>query len=54
MDQVTNVKVQFRLEQWKKLIAECQSSGTPEGAEGGLVVALWIAIKGISGVCFCC
>lgn len=29
MDQVTNVKVQFRLEQWKKLIAECQSSGMP-------------------------
>ncbi len=29
MDQVTNVKVQFRLEQWKKLIAECQNSGMP-------------------------
>lgn len=29
MDQVTNVKVQFRLEQWKKLIVECQNSGMP-------------------------
>ncbi len=27
MDQVTVVKNQFRLEQWKQRIAECQSSG---------------------------
>ena len=29
MDQVTKVKVQFRREQWKKIISECQSSGMP-------------------------
>ena len=29
MDQVTTTKVQFRLEQWKRLIAECQNSGLP-------------------------
>lgn len=27
MDEVTFVKTQFRKEQWKKLILECQSSG---------------------------
>ena len=27
MDKVTQVKIQFRLEQWKKLISECQASG---------------------------
>ena len=27
MDKVTQVKTQFRLEQWKKLISECQASG---------------------------
>ena len=39
MDRVTNVKVQFRLEQWKKLIAECQSSGMP--------VTAWCKANGI-------
>ncbi len=29
MDQVTKAKVQFRREQWKKIISECQSSGMP-------------------------
>lgn len=29
MDQVTLVKNQYRLEQWTKLIQECQSSGIP-------------------------
>lgn len=29
MDKVTQVKTQFRLEQWKKLISECQNSGLP-------------------------
>ena len=29
MDQVTKAKVQFRREQWKKIISECQSSGIP-------------------------
>lgn len=29
MDRVTQVKVQFHREQWKKLIAECQTSGLP-------------------------
>ncbi|MEG2482115.1 MAG: IS66 family insertion sequence element accessory protein TnpB [Lachnospiraceae bacterium] len=29
MDQVTQTKVQFRREQWKKIITECQSSGIP-------------------------
>lgn len=29
MDQVTKAKVQFRLEQWKQLIVECQNSGMP-------------------------
>lgn len=29
MDKVTQVKTQFRLEQWKKLITECQNSGLP-------------------------
>ena len=29
MDQVTKAKVQFRREQWKKLIMECQQSGLP-------------------------
>ena len=29
MDQVTTTKVQIRLEQWKRLIAECQNSGLP-------------------------
>lgn len=27
MDQVTQAKTQFRLEQWKKLISQCQASG---------------------------
>lgn len=27
MDQITLVKNRYRLEQWKKLIQECQSSG---------------------------
>ena len=27
MDQVTNAKTQIRLEQWRKIIADCQSSG---------------------------
>lgn len=29
MDQVTQTKVLFRREQWKKIIAECQASGLP-------------------------
>lgn len=29
MDQVTKAKVQFRREQWKQLIIECQQSGLP-------------------------
>ena len=29
MDQVTNAKTQIRLEQWRKIIADCQSSGMP-------------------------
>lgn len=29
MDQVTQTKVLFRREQWKKIIAECQVSGLP-------------------------
>lgn len=29
MDKVTQVKTQFCLEQWKKLISECQNSGLP-------------------------
>lgn len=29
MDQVTKAKVQFRREQWKQLIMECQQSGLP-------------------------
>lgn len=29
MDQVTKAKIQFRREQWKKIISECQSSGMP-------------------------
>ena len=29
MEQVTNAKVQFRREQWKQLIIECQQSGLP-------------------------
>ena len=29
MDRVTQAKTQFRLEQWKKLIADCQASGMP-------------------------
>lgn len=29
MDQVTQTKVQFRREQWKKIITECQASGMP-------------------------
>lgn len=27
MDQVTNAKTQIRLEQWRKIIADCQDSG---------------------------
>jgi hypothetical protein len=29
MDQVTQTKISFRREQWKKIIAECQDSGMP-------------------------
>ena len=29
MDQVTQTKILFRREQWKKIIAECQESGLP-------------------------
>lgn len=29
MDQVTQTKVLFRRQQWKKIIAECQASGLP-------------------------
>lgn len=29
MDQVTQTKVLFRREQWKKIITECQASGMP-------------------------
>ena len=29
MDKVTQVKTQFRLEQWKNLISDCQNSGLP-------------------------
>ena len=29
MDQVTQTKILFRREQWKKIIAECQDSGLP-------------------------
>ena len=29
MDQVTQTKVLFRREQWKKIIIECQASGLP-------------------------
>lgn len=29
MDQVTQTKVLFRREQWKKIIMECQASGLP-------------------------
>ena len=29
MDQVTQTKVLFRREQWKKIITECQGSGLP-------------------------
>lgn len=29
MDQVTKAKVQYRREQWKQLIIECQQSGLP-------------------------
>ena len=28
MDQVTQIKTQLRMEQWKQLIEECQKSGT--------------------------
>ena len=39
MDKVTQVKTQFRLEQWKKLISECQNSGLP--------VRTWCAQNGL-------
>lgn len=29
MDKVTQVKTHLRLEQWKKIISECQNSGMP-------------------------
>ena len=29
MDEVTNAKTQIRLEQWRKIIADCQDSGMP-------------------------
>jgi hypothetical protein len=29
MDEITQVKVQFRMEQWMTLIKECQDSGMP-------------------------
>jgi hypothetical protein len=40
MDQVTRAKTQFRLGQWKKLILDCQASGTS--------VCSWCKLNNIS------
>lgn len=40
MDKITNAKNQFRMEQWAKLIQECQSSG--------MKVNDWCAANGVT------